>query len=957
MKHGIKRKILAALFISGIIPVFAGIILIYMHTSREFLDTVGGSFVGAARSAARSVDKIILDDVSRVKRTGNSLEVKWILKTVSAFRSTILHHSEDVKKLKEVVDIYLKGAFKAVDSLRRDKKDMVVEKKPVGKEVKKKDAKEVLEYVNSLFAMILQKEKTYKEIVITDDRGNLIVSNSSFIPRDCSSQDWWRAAMGGGRGSGEIYISDIYYSSRYDLYMYDIALSVFDFETQRVEGVIRVSFNASAIFDVIKETDIGKADNISLVRGDDTVILDMFKKPFSHKFALSGFLYSRSSYQGWELVDDTYSNKSVLAGFVPVDNLNRFWHRNPVDKWYLVVTAGRDEIMLPIYILLWQFSIWGGVFVIFLAVLGIYLSNRLVKPLKQLQEGTEIIGAGNLWYSLQIDTQDEIQELADKFNLMSDRLRLSHEKLNQQNDQLKKLNQIKINFLSLVSHELRTPLLIIKESIAQVLEGLKGELNPEQKQFLSIGKRSVTRLNGLIENLLDISKIESGHIRIKRAMTDIRPLIKSVKRMQEDAATAKSIDLTLEIANDIKDVFVDTHKIKEVVSRLIDNAIKFTNAGGKVTISVEDIDDVLHIAVSDSGVGISPEHVDKVFEKFEKLNLVPVSGVASIGIGLAVVKEYVELHGGTVTLESEVDKGSVFTIRLPRFYEDKYLSEYLKDQLKILESRKESMAVFGFLINDYKKLVRLHGRQFIDDLMDKLKHDIKLCVEKPILEMISVFRKGELLVFMVCDEKASKHNLVLFRNLATDIESTVTAGKDKVKLSVSSVNFPKDGKNEAVLLKKLEEKLYRELMNLTDNVKPLGQMLIDLGLLSDAQLKLALQTQAEQDVPLGKVLVDMKFLSSGKIGKMLEKQLSIQYIDVSRIKVDKELIEMFTLQYLEKNKILPIALKNGVLFLAMVNPFKIDLIDELEFLSGADVRPFIAMEEDFMKAISNIEKA
>lgn len=954
MKHGIKRKILAALFISGIIPVFAGIILIYMHTSREFLDTVGGSFKGTAQASARAVDRIILDDVSKIKRTGNSLEIKWILKTVSAFRSTILHHSEDVRKLKEVVDIYLKGAFKAVDSLRRDKKDVVVNDVPAVKP-EEKDATEVLAYVDSLFSVILQKDKSYKEIVITDDRGNLIVSNSSFIPRDCSSQSWWRTAMGAGRGSGEIHISDIYYSSRYDLYMYDIALSVFDFETQRIEGVIRISFDASPVFDTIKETSIGKADNISLVRGDDTVILDLFEAPFSHKFALSGFLYSRSSYSGWELVDDSYSGKSVLAGFVPVDNLNRFWHRNPKDKWYVVVTAGRDEIMLPIYILLWQFSIWGGVFVVFLSVLGIYLSNRLVKPLKQLQEGTEIIGAGNLWYSLQIDTQDEIQELAEKFNLMSDRLRLSHEKLNHQNEELKKLNQIKINFLSLVSHELRTPLLIIKESIAQVLEGLKGELNPDQKQFLSMGKRSVNRLNGLIENLLDISKIESGHIRIKREMTDIRPLIKSVKRMQEDAAVAKNIDFSLEIADDIKDVFIDVNKIKDVLGRLIDNAIKFTKLNGAVVMKVCDIDDVLHISVVDSGVGIPPEHIGKVFGKFEKLNLVPVSGVASIGIGLAIVKEYVELHGGKVSVESEVDKGSVFTVTLPRFYEDKYLSEYLKDQLKILESRKESMAIFGFQVHEYKKIIRIKGRHFFDELLEKIKHSIKIGIETPVLEMISVFRKGELLVFMVCDDKESKHILSVFRNIAVDIEDSVPE-EYKVKLSVGMVNFPKDGRNEAVLLKKLEEKLYREIMNITGNIKPLGQMLIDLGLLSEAQLKVALKTQQDQAIPLGQVLVDMKFLSAEKIGKMLEKQLSIQYIDVSRVKFDHELLEMFTMPYLEKNEILPIALKDNVLFLAMVNPFRIELIDELEFLSGADVRPFIAMEEDFKRAIEAIYK-
>lgn len=856
------------------------------------------------------------------------------------------------------MDVYLKGAFEAVDSLRGAKKDVVVKNTPSVKKSEDKDAKEIMDYVNSLFSVIVQQDKSYKEIAITDDRGNLIVSNSSFVPRDCSSLEWWRKAMGGGRGSGETYIGDIYYSSRYDLYMYDVAIAVFDFETQRIEGVIKISFDASPIFDVILESSIGKADNISLVKGDDTVVVDLFEKPYSQKFSLSGFLYSRSSYSGWELVDDSYSGKSVMAGFVPVDNLNRLWHRNPINKWYVVVTAGRDEIMLPIYILLSQFSIWGGVFAAFLAVLGIYLSNRLVKPLKQLQAGTEIIGAGNLWYSLQIDTQDEIQELAEKFNLMGDRLRLSHEKLNHQNEELKKLNQIKINFLSLVSHELRTPLLIIKESIAQVLEGLKGELNPEQKQFLSIGKRSVNRLNGLIENLLDISKIESGHIRIKRQMTDIRPIVKSVKRMEDDSATAKSIELSLEIGDDIKDVFIDTHKIKEVLSRLIDNAIKFTKAGGKIIIKAEDIDDVLHLSVIDNGVGIPPENVGKIFEKFEKLNLVPVSGVASIGIGLAIVKEYVELHGGKVTVESEVDKGSTFTVMLPRFYEDKYLSEYLKDQLKILESRKESMAVFGFLINDYKKLVRVKGRQFIDDLLDKLKHDIKLCVEKPILEMISVFRKGELLVFIVCDDKESKHNLELFRNLAIDTENSFAENKEKVKLSVSVVNFPKEGKSEAVLLKKLEEKLYREFMNITEgSIKPLGQMLIDLGLLSEAQLKLALQTQNEQEVPLGKVLVDMKFLSSAKIGKMLEKQLSIQYIDVSRIKFNYELLELFTLQYLERNKILPIALKDGVLFLAMVNPFQLDLIDELEFLSGADVRPFIAMEEDFVTAIEGIKKS
>jgi two-component system sensor histidine kinase/response regulator len=240
--------------------------------------------------------------------------------------------------------------------------------------------------------------------------------------------------------------------------------------------------------------------------------------------------------------------------------------------------------------------------------------------------------------------------------------------LEKANQELKQVDEMKSEFVSVASHELRTPLATIKNAVQLVLKGKAGEINETQDNFLKMAEKNINRLTNILNNLLDLSRIESGKIGMKFEELDPRVPIVFVLSSLKTQADGKSIYLETEVAEDLPFVFGDREKVEQILTNLIGNAIKFTPEGGKVMVSArlsDRIRNAVAISVLDTGIGIPDDQLEKVFEKFHQVESPLHHSAGGTGLGLAITKGLVEAHQGQIWVESEVEKGSRFTFTLP----------------------------------------------------------------------------------------------------------------------------------------------------------------------------------------------------------------------------------------------------------------------------------------------------
>jgi signal transduction histidine kinase len=226
-------------------------------------------------------------------------------------------------------------------------------------------------------------------------------------------------------------------------------------------------------------------------------------------------------------------------------------------------------------------------------------------------------------------------------------------------DKMKEAMEIKSQFVSTVSHELRTPLTALREGIRLVVQEKTGKLNDEQKEFLSLAKRNVDRLDRLINDVLDFRKLEAGRMSFSFHENDINKIVKDVYDTMAPAIKCKDLDFVLKLEDNLPKVKSDGDKITQVLTNMVSNAIKFTEKGN-ITITARERENVIQVSVSDTGCGIRKEDLPRVFHEFEQLEQGGDRKTGGAGLGLAISKAIIEQHRGKICVESEYAKGTTF---------------------------------------------------------------------------------------------------------------------------------------------------------------------------------------------------------------------------------------------------------------------------------------------------------
>jgi signal transduction histidine kinase len=231
--------------------------------------------------------------------------------------------------------------------------------------------------------------------------------------------------------------------------------------------------------------------------------------------------------------------------------------------------------------------------------------------------------------------------------------------------QLEVANRHKSEFLANMSHELRTPLNAIIGFSDVLLQRMFGELNEQQADYLQDIRSSGSHLLTLINDILDLSKIEAGRMELEAAPFSLVAALDNAVTLVRERAQSHGIKLTLDVSPDVDTIVADERKLKQIVVNLLANAVKFTPDGGAVTLGARRENGEIRLAVRDSGIGIAPEDQERIFEEFQQASHQGERSREGTGLGLALSKRMVELHGGTITVESAPGRGSTFTVALP----------------------------------------------------------------------------------------------------------------------------------------------------------------------------------------------------------------------------------------------------------------------------------------------------
>lgn len=377
----------------------------------------------------------------------------------------------------------------------------------------------------------------------------------------------------------------------------------------------------------------------------------------------------------------------------------------------------------------------------------------------------------------------------------------------------KEVDRMKTEFISTVSHELRTPLTTMKEFTSIISDEIPGKLTMDQREYIDIIKGNIDRLARLINSLLDISKIEARRVELRKTLIDLANLAKATVFTLKPEADKKHIEFKALFHASLSSTYVDPDRITQVFTNLIGNAIKFTPENGKITVEIIDKQKELECSVADTGVGIAPENLDRLFGRFQQIGRVAGPGAKGTGLGLAISKELIEMHNGRIWAESKLGKGSKFIFTLPKYTIESLFKEYINNGIKEAKSKDVKMSLVVVSLANFDKSKQKFSDAELDsilkDMEDVLRNNLRPQEGDALLKGV-----GEIAVLLADCNK--ENALKVEGRLEHMLEDYLTKKKltKKIKLTFGRATYPDEAKNDEELFKKAKKgisKIYKKL--------------------------------------------------------------------------------------------------------------------------------------------------
>jgi signal transduction histidine kinase len=295
-----------------------------------------------------------------------------------------------------------------------------------------------------------------------------------------------------------------------------------------------------------------------------------------------------------------------------------------------------------------RFFLWGSLLAIAIAVLLTFiLSRRILAPVKALTRAARQFGKGDFSRRVESDDKGEFGELATSFNIMA--------------EDLERTERLRRNMVADIAHELRTPLSNLSGYLEAIRDGL---IQPDETIVASLSEEAAT-LARLVEDLQEISISDAGELRLVVQPEDAGRLIKDTVNCLQTKAAAKELTLTADVPGDLPQVNIDSYRIRQVLNNLLENAMAHTPTGGRISVTTRQRENRIYVSVADTGEGIPAEDIPYIFERFYRVDKSRSRATGGSGLGLTIARRLVEAHGGTIQVESQVGRGSVFTFDIP----------------------------------------------------------------------------------------------------------------------------------------------------------------------------------------------------------------------------------------------------------------------------------------------------
>ena len=328
---------------------------------------------------------------------------------------------------------------------------------------------------------------------------------------------------------------------------------------------------------------------------------------------------------------------------------------DPIGTLYISPPSSSAASLASLRILYAQvgrFFLWGGLIAVAIAVvIAFLLSRRILAPVRALSSAARRIGHGDFSGRLQVNDNGEMGELAAAFNTMS--------------DDLARLERLRRDLIADTAHELRTPLTNVRGYLEAIRDGL---VKPDEQTIGSL-YQEVDLLSRLVNDLQELALAEAGQLKLERQPEDIGEVVNQVAAASRAEALAKGVTIGVEVPDRLPPCDIDQHRIGQVLHNLLNNAITHTPDRGTITVKVALQDELVEVSVTDTGEGMPPEELPYVFERFYRVDKSRSRMTGGHGLGLTIAKRIVEAHGGTISAESDLGKGSRFAFTVPLYHE------------------------------------------------------------------------------------------------------------------------------------------------------------------------------------------------------------------------------------------------------------------------------------------------